>query len=226
MLRITEPEIMDDEEQVRAYALADFEEPHSQFITLLGQKLPSLSATGNALDLGCGSGDITRRFALEYPGWKIDGIDGSQTMLNAAREMTVIGSLEDRLNFMHVLLPAPPPPDHQYDLIFSNSLLHHLSNPAVFWDSLTDWSGESTQVFVMDLTRPANSVEARAMVRRYSAGEPEILQTDFYNSLCAAFEPVEISDQLQRASLTHFQFEIVSDRHLIVWGSIKNLGPT
>jgi hypothetical protein len=39
MLRITEPEIMDDEEQVRAYALADFEEPHSQFIALLGEKL-------------------------------------------------------------------------------------------------------------------------------------------------------------------------------------------
>jgi len=221
MLRITEPEIMDDEEQVRAYALADFEEPHSKFISLLAEKLPSLSKTGHALDLGCGSGDITRRFALALPGWKIDGIDGSPTMLNVAREMATRESMEERLNFIQVLLPAPPPPGVRYDLIFSNSLLHHMSDPAVFWNSLIDWSGEHTDIFVMDLMRPADPGEARAMVQRYSAGEPEILRTDFFNSLLASFEPDEISEQLQQASLTDLQLEIASDRHLIVWGSIE-----
>ena len=220
MLRITEPEIMDDEEQVRAYAVADFEEPHNQFITLLGQKLPDLPATGHALDMGCGSGDITRRFALAYPGWKIDGIDGSHTMLNVARKMATREDSEERMNFTQVLLPALPSGDHKYDLIFSNSLLHHMSIPDVFWTSLMDWSFELTNVFVMDLMRPSNPGEAQAMVRQYSTGEPEILQTDFFNSLCAAFEPAEVTEQLQQASLSHLQHEIVSDRHFIVWGSI------
>jgi len=221
MLRITEPEIMDDEEQVRAYSLADFEEPHSQFIRLLGEKLPSLPATGHALDMGCGSGDITRRFSLAYPDWKIDGIDGSQAMLTVAREMAINEGMEERLNFMKVLLPASPPPGCDYDLIFSNSLLHHLSDPAVFWASLADWSGQNTHVFVMDLLRPENPQQAQAMVQRYSAEEPEVLRTDFYNSLLASFEPEEITEQLGTASLTQLQLEIASDRHFIVWGSTK-----
>jgi trans-aconitate methyltransferase len=221
MLRITEPEIMDDEEQVRAYSLADFEEPHSQFIRLLGEKLPSLPATGHALDMGCGSGDITRRFSLAYPDWKIDGIDGSQAMLTVAREMAIDEGMEERLNFMKVLLPASPPPGCDYDLIFSNSLLHHLSDPAVFWASLADWSGQNTHVFVMDLMRPENPQQAQAMVQRYSAEEPEVLRTDFYNSLLASFEPEEITEQLGTASLTQLQLEIASDRHFIVWGSTR-----
>ena len=221
MLRITEPEIMDDEEQVRAYSLADFEEPHSQFIRLLGEKLPSLPATGHALDMGCGSGDITRRFSLAYPDWKIDGIDGSRVMLTVAREMAIDEGMEERLNFMKVLLPASPPPGCDYDWIFSNSLLHHLSDPAVFWASLADWSGQNTHVFVMDLMRPENPQQAQAMVQRYSAEEPEILRTDFFNSLLASFEPEEITEQLGKASLTQLQLEIASDRHFIVWGSTK-----
>lgn len=221
MLRITEPEIMDDEEQVRAYAVADFEEPHSQFIALLGEKLPLLPATGRALDMGCGSGDITRRFALAFPGWKIDGIDGSRAMLNAARQMAIDEGLEDRLNFMEVLLPTSPQPDCDYDLIFSNSLLHHLTDPGVFWTSLIDWSGGHADLFVMDLTRPATPEQARAIVQRYSGAEPEILRTDFFNSLLASFEPEEIIRQLEQASLNHLQLEIASDRHLIVWGSIE-----
>jgi hypothetical protein len=100
-------------------------------------------------------------------------------------------------------------------------LLHHLSDPAVFWVSLADWSGQNTHVFVMDLMRPENPQQAQAMVQRYSAEEPEILRTDFFNSLLASFEPEEITEQLGKASLTQLQLEIASDRHLIVWGSTR-----
>ena len=222
MKRITEPEIMDDQEQVRAYALADFEEPHSHFISLLRERLAFLPETGHALDLGCGSGDITRRFALAFPGWTVDGIDGSQTMLDAARNLAVRERIDARATFMEVLLPSPPPPESKYDLIISNSLLHHLQDPAIFWNSLVEWSGTNAHVFVMDLMRPENSVQARAMVEKYSGAEPAILKTDFFNSLLAAFEPEEIAAQLEQASLDQLKSEVVSDRHIIVWGAITS----
>ena len=66
-----------DEEQVRAYADADFEAPHNHFIELLAARFQRLPQKGLALDLGCGSGDICRRYAAQFPGWRIDGIDGS-----------------------------------------------------------------------------------------------------------------------------------------------------
>ena len=77
MDRVPEPELMLDRDQARAYASADFEEPHSHFITLLQQKLPDLPTDGRALDLGCGSGDIALRFARAFPAWSVEAVDGS-----------------------------------------------------------------------------------------------------------------------------------------------------
>jgi len=88
MRRIAEPELMLDEEQVQAYAQADFAAPHSYFMELLCNRLDTSEQTGVALDLGCGPGDISRRFAGEFPGWHIDGVDGSAAMLATARAMT------------------------------------------------------------------------------------------------------------------------------------------
>ena len=52
MKRIPEPELMLEEEQARAYAQADFEEPHNRFIELFGQLFPEASPE-YVLDLGC-----------------------------------------------------------------------------------------------------------------------------------------------------------------------------
>lgn len=220
MRRITEPELMLEEEQVRAYADAEFAEPHDHFVALLGEKLPSLPDEGFALDFGCGAGDISRRFAHARPGWRVHGIDGSGTMLRIAREYTAADGLADRVGFDEVLLPAAPTTDAVYDIVFSNSLLHHLADPAVFWTSLRDWARPDGRVFVMDLTRPPTRDAASELVRQHAADEPEILRTDFFNSLLAAFELEEIERQLAAADLDHLQVEAVSDRHCIVWGRI------
>ena len=219
MERIPEPELMLDEEQVRAYAEADFAEPHDHFVALLRERLPDLPATGLALDLGCGAGDISRRFATAFPGWHVHGIDGSPTMLEFAREMTRNAGLADRVRFDEVLLPAYPPDAQRYDLAFSNSLLHHLNDPGVFWSAARNWVAGSGRLFVMDLLRPADRDVARSLVQQHSGDEPEVLQTDFFNSLLAAFREPEIADQLRRAGLAHLSVEVVSDRHFIAWGS-------
>ena len=39
-------------------------------------------------------------------------------------------------------------------MIFTNSLLHHLADPAVLWSTIRDWSNPGCKVFVMDLLRP------------------------------------------------------------------------
>lgn len=220
MQRIPEPELMVDDAQVRAYAEADFSAPHDQFIALLREKFHDLPATGAALDLGCGAGDISRRFARTMPGWRVDGIDGSPPMLAIAREMTADAGLDGRVTFDEVLLPAPRPAGVRYDLVFSNSLLHHLADPDVFWTALRDRAGPGGRVFVMDLLRPPTREIAAEFVRLYAADEPEILQTDFFNSLLAAFEVAELEAQLDTAGLGELPVEVVSDRHCIVWGTV------
>ena len=70
----------------------------------------------------------------------------------------------------------------------------------------------------MDLLRPSSRAEAQSLVEQYAADEPEVLRTDFFNSLLAAYRPTEVQLQLQSAGLGTLNLEVVSDRHFIVWG--------
>ena len=70
----------------------------------------------------------------------------------------------------------------------------------------------------MDLMRPDDEHKARGIVERHAAGEPDVLREDFYHSLCAAFTPAEVRNQLDAAGLTHFAVEPISDRHMLVYG--------
>jgi len=203
-----------DAAQVRAYAEADFEAPHSHFMELLCTRFNDLPKTGRALDLGCGSGDISRRFAAKYSAWHVDALDGSATMLAAAREMTP-GDLQIR--YIDSYLPSPS--IGRYDLIFSNSLLHHLEDPAVLWSTIREGYDHSCRVFVMDLLRPSDRDKADSLVAQYAADEPTVLQNDFLYSLLAAYEVNELTDQLHRADLP-LCVEVVSDRHVIAWGNV------
>jgi SAM-dependent methyltransferase len=218
MERVPEPELMDGEEQARAYAAADFEEPHSRFVALLRERLPDLAEAGAALDLGCGPGDVTLRFARAYPGWTADGIDGSESMIRLGRAAVEAGGLGDRVSLTQGYLPAARAPRIQYDLVFSNSLLHHLRQSSAIWECVRRSAGPEAGVFVMDLVRPPSRAAAQRLVDLYAAGEPEVLRHDFFRSLLAAYRPQEVRGQLAAAGLGHLGLAQVSDRHLLVWG--------
>ena len=226
MERIPEPELMLDLDQARAYAAADFAEPHERFVALLLDKLPALPAAGDALDLGCGPGDPTFRLARALPGWRLDGVDGSPAMLALACEAAERAGLAERVRFHEARLPEPPSAlaGRRFDLVFSNSLLHHLSDPAALWEAVQRFAGRSASVFVMDLLRPASVADARALVSRHAAGEPELLRRDFFHSLCAAYRLDEAREQLRRAGL-RLACEVVSDRHWIAWGRLAGGEP-
>jgi SAM-dependent methyltransferase len=213
---------MDDPEQARAYAAADFAEPHQRFVDLLRARLPELPARGAALDLGCGPGDPTLRAARALPGWRIDGVDGASAMLALAREAAERAGLAARLRFHLARLPEAPAAlaGRRFELVFSNSLLHHLADPAALWDAVRRSAAPAAAVFVMDLLRPASEDAARALVDRHAAGEPEVLRRDFFHSLCAAYRPDEVAAQLGAAGLAALRCEVVSDRHWIAFGRL------
>ncbi len=217
MERVPEPELMLDPAQAAAYAAADFAEPHARFVAVLLARHATLPPRGRALDLGCGPGDVTFRLARALPAWHIDALDGSPAMLELARRATE-PTLRHRVRFHAATLPEEGPPDTAYDLVMSNSLLHHLHDPSVLWSAVIRWGAPGGAVFVMDLRRPDSDAAARAVVDRYASSEPEVLRTDFHHSLRAAYRPEEVRLQLAGGVLAHLHVETASDRHLIVWG--------
>jgi ubiquinone/menaquinone biosynthesis C-methylase UbiE len=218
MQRRPEPELMDDAVQARAYAAADFEQPHSQFIVQFQRCFPELPLLGCVLDLGCGPCDITRRFALAYPDCTLHAIDGAAHMLKLGADMLCRTGLAARITLVQARLPDEALPRASYDAVISNSLLHHLDDPQVLWHSIMHYARPGAPVFIMDLSRPDSTAEARALMEQYTAGEPEILRQDFYNSLCAAYRSEEMAAQLKTAGLSHLSIETISDRHFIVYG--------
>ena len=220
MQRIPEPELMLDEAQAAAYLAADFAESHDRFVDLLLEKLPGLPSAGRCLDLGCGPGDVTRRFARVFPDWKIDAVDGSPAMLALAEEYNAAEDLQNHIRCFQLLLPAWDFPSQHYDLILCGSVLHHLQDPAALWSTIRKAATERTAVFVRDLHRPESPEEAETIVQERAASEPEVLRRDYYNSLLAAYLPEEVRQQLDEAGISTLQIGADTDRHFIVWGHV------
>lgn len=141
-------------------------------------------------------------------------------MLQQATRLNQQSGLDSRIRLINSRLPNLKLPQQHYHSIISNSLLHHLHDPHSLWDSITCHAKPFASIFVMDLRRPESEAIAKQLVEQYAGGEPEILRDDFYHSLCAAFTPDEVQAQLDEHALSQLTVETVSDRHMIIYGTL------
>jgi trans-aconitate 2-methyltransferase len=106
-----------------------------QYLRFAGQRLrPALDLIAHiplehpqtVVDLGCGTGNVTRILRDRWPQAHITGVDGSPQMLSEARKVKAdIAWEQSQLDVWD--------PTEKYDLIFSNAALHWLDDhPALF----------------------------------------------------------------------------------------------
>ncbi len=218
MERVPEPELMNEDEQAEAYALADFDEPNQAFVDRF-LALASDFESGRIVDLGCGPADIAIRLCRALPGVEVVAVDGSRAMIAQARAAVQAQALGERIHLVEARVPRALPAGMRFDAVLSNSLLHHLPEPSVLWREIGLLAAPGAHVLVADLFRPDSEERAREIVERYSGDEPEVLRRDFYCSLLAAFTPDEVREQLAAAGLGEsLEVEVISDRHLAVHG--------
>lgn len=220
MERVREPELMDDDAQAEAYAVADFAGVNQGFVDGFAARFAGFTGR-RFVDLGCGPADIPIRLARRYADATVVGVDGARAMLALGEDAVRTADLSSRIRLVCARLPDPLPDTPRFDAVVSNSLLHHLHDPAVLWHEVLALGAPGAAVWIMDLTRPASTDDARHLVDTYAAGEREVLRTDFYHSLLAAFTPDEIRDQLRAAGLDRaLELAVVSDRHVVVSGHL------
>ncbi len=223
MRRRPKPELRADAAQslALAYAQADFSDAHRLFLDLLRDLNPGNLEGKQALDLGCGPGNISIRFLKAWPGARCDALDGSAPMLASAQTaLDALPGVARRCRLLQEVLPSPQLTGGAYDLVMSNSLLHHLPDPQVLWRTQRTSGRPGALVLVMDLMRPPSPGWAESLVVTYVGEEPEMLQDDYRASLFAAFEPAEVQAQLTEAGLEGLTVAVVSDRHLAVSGRL------
>jgi len=217
MNRRPEPELMDLPAEAAAYAAADFSAVNGAFVERL------LELVGNrpdvrAIDLGTGPGDIALRVARARPSWRIMAIDASDAMLAIARQ-----AAGDLTNVRFALADAKGTgfPDRSFDVIFSNSLLHHMPDALPLWREIARLAAPGAAIFVRDLMRPSSEDDVRRLVELHTGGESALLKEEFHRSLLAAFTIDDVRAQLSATGLAHLAVTASSDRHVDISGLVS-----
>jgi ubiquinone/menaquinone biosynthesis C-methylase UbiE len=202
MKRIPEPELMNDPAHVAVYAGNDLEDAYWLFEQCYRKFFPDFEPESTILDLGCGPAGIPIRLAQRFPECIIHGVDGAPVMLEQAQIAVTEKGLEQRIQLFCGTLPKRLNlPRSQYDVIISNSFLHHLAHPMVLWNEMLAYGDSNTAVLVIDLIRPDTEEKVSSIVAHYMADAPLLLQRDMECSLRAAFTLEEVSSQLEEAGL-------------------------
>jgi ubiquinone/menaquinone biosynthesis C-methylase UbiE len=228
MPRQPEPELMDDASEALAYADADFSQVNQAFVDRLlelaqGMDVPPMTQA-RALDLGTGPADIPIRVARARPDWQITAADAAPAMLELAGKAIHAASLQNFIRLLHADAKSLPLADAAFDIIFSNSLLHHVAGPDAFWREVRRLASPGALIFLRDLARPASPQQARQIVRQHAGAQSPLLQQEYLRSLLAAYTVPEVIAQLANAHLPGMDVRMITDRHLDVWGRVATEG--
>lgn len=96
----------------------------------------------NAIDLGCGTGKLTRNLCDAFKPAKMKGIDSSPSMLRDAKKFET-----QELTFQHEDISTHAPVE-RYDLVFSNAALQWLPDHEVLFPKILNWVEDYGQVAI------------------------------------------------------------------------------
>lgn len=218
---------MDLEAEAKAYAVADFSQVNQAFVERLLEHVGG-ARQGEAIDLGTGPADIPirlvqtarRRFGQAAGGFHVTAVDASGPMIELARRFVKQAGLGDAIHLVLGDAKATGLPARRYGIVFSNSILHHVSDAAGFWREVKRLAAPKALVFLRDLARPATDQAAADIVQKYAGSESPLLQEEYHRSLLSAYTPGEVRSQLDTAGLPSLTVRTSTDRHLDVFGTV------
>ncbi|MFT5288691.1 MAG: ubiquinone/menaquinone biosynthesis C-methylase UbiE, partial [Planctomycetota bacterium] len=123
--RVLEPEIMDTEEDVLEYESMDHREANNAFV----DRLMTLGPAGRMLDIGTGPGHIPILVCERDSNARVVAIDLADRMLEAARRNVAASPFGDRIELVKADAKGLDFPDDSFDVVFSNTILHHVPTP-------------------------------------------------------------------------------------------------
>lgn len=217
MRRTPEPEAMDDAREVEAYDAMDHRAVNAAFV----DRLVALGARGYCLDIGTGNGLIPLLAADRVPDAVCVGVDLSQAMIDAAMRHRSTSHAADRVTFKRTDGKRLPFDDGEFDVVFSNSLVHHLDDPTPFFNEAWRVLRPGGVLLVRDLFRPADAAAVEALVAEHAADDGDHGKQLLRQSLLAAFTPDELRAIVDGLGWPDVEVTVDSDRHVSVQTGAK-----
>ena len=198
MNRILEPEVMDTWLEATAYDAMDFESVNTAFATDAIDLDPHAI---KILDVGTGTARIPILMCQQRPQYLITAIDLAQSMLIIGQRNVAEAGLNQRIKLERVDSKRMPYPDLEFDMIISNSLVHHIPDPLTFFQEIKRLVRPGGAILIRDLIRPDSDDIVNELVaeigKEYDAHQQQL----FRDSLNAALTLVEVQELIDRAGL-------------------------
>jgi ubiquinone/menaquinone biosynthesis C-methylase UbiE len=211
VLRTLEPEVMDTPDEAHAYDQMDHAEPNRAFVT----RVVELGARGNLLDLGCGPGHLPLLLCEAIDDLTVLGVDLAGSMIEIAEAHRQKSPHRDRVRyeiadakdlFAHA--------DDSFDAVVSNTLLHHIPEPAGFLRECARLVRPGGALLIRDLFRPPTPARADELVELHAGACTPVQKDLFRASLHAALTPGELRVLADQVGLGDARLVVDTDRHM------------
>jgi ubiquinone/menaquinone biosynthesis C-methylase UbiE len=217
--RVLEPEVMDTAEDARDYDAMD----HSAVNRLFAADFLVLwTGTSPVLDVGTGTAQIPIQICHQINSRTVSivAIDLADHMLALARVNVARAGVGDRVALEKADAKRFAYPDGHFGAVISNSIIHHIPEPAACFAEMHRVCAPGGTLFVRDLLRPGDAGTLRKLVDTYAAGANDHQRKLFAESLHAALTLDEVRDLIGRLGYAPGTVRATSDRHW-TWAGVR-----
>ncbi len=213
--RVLEPEVMDAPEEALAYDAMDHSEVNRAFVddALEAYRKKGRHAEGEFLDLGTGTAQIPVELCERVSDVRVLAIDRSISMLDIAKANVEVAGLRGQIMLDAEDAKQLSFEDGRFDAVISNSIVHHLPQPAIALAEAWRVLRSDGLMFVRDLLRPVDDAGVTHLVETYAADATEHQRQMFDDSLRAALSLEEIRQLVAAMNIDPETAVLTSDRH-------------
>jgi ubiquinone/menaquinone biosynthesis C-methylase UbiE len=208
--RVLEPEVMDSAEEARDYDAMDHSAVNRVFVA---DFLAFWDGNGPVLDVGTGTAQIPIELCRQHRDVRVTAIDLADHMLKLGAENVKKAGFEQRLTLERRDAKQMPYATGSFGAVISNSIIHHIPEPAGVVAEMCRVVKKGGAIFVRDLLRPADDATVRHLVATYAGGSNAHQQKMFDDSLRAALTLDEICAMVKQPGHDPSHVRQTTDRH-------------
>src|SRR5262245_2389972 len=208
--RVLEPEVMDSAEEARDYDSMDHSAVNRLFVA---DFLSFWNGRGPVLDVGTGTAQIPIELCRQAPHAHVVAIDLADHMLAVGSENVRRAGLADRVRLERCDAKQLSYADVSFGAIISNSIVHHIPEPARVLAEMVRVAEAGAALFVRDLLRPKDEATVRQLVSTYAGEANAHQQQMFADSLRAALTLGEVRALVAALGFDADTVQQTSDRH-------------
>lgn len=212
---------MDTEEEARDYDAMDHRAVNARFCDDLLALHPR---PRRVLDVGTGTALIPIALCARAPDAHVDAIDLAEPMIVRAAANVDRAHLEGRVRLARADAKAAHLAPQSFDVVMSNSLVHHIPEPASVLGEMWRLVAPGGLLFVRDSARPPDAAHVALLADLYApppvaapSSEAEASQNRqralFVASLHAALTADEVRDLVGPLGVPSGAVAMTSDRH-------------